>query len=158
MSSRPEPFPGVFPGTIGTSPDLAALVAASDLVCIARVTGVRRLGTVTYLVNGEPAPFERVAASLDVERGLAGSAVEPAEVEMLELDEPSALARLAEGERAALFLVRRGARYALADPVTAAIDLARPHEDVRRVLVEAQESADAEVARIAAALLAELTR
>ncbi len=156
MPNPPEPFPGVFPGTIGVPPDLARLVAASDLVCVARVRGVSKLGTVTYLVNGAPVSFDRVVASLDVERALAGSAAELAEVELLELDEPSALARLAQGERAALFLVRRGDRYVLADPVTASINLERLDEEVRRALIEARGSADAEVARIAAGLFAEL--
>jgi hypothetical protein len=110
-------------------PDVPRLVAASDLVCIGRVRERRELGRVLYLVHGEPMEFQRIAAALDVERAVTGTADEQIEVELLGLDEPSGLARLEEGRRALLFLIRRDERYALADLVTGVVDLDRPGAD-----------------------------
>jgi hypothetical protein len=129
MPDQPEPFPGVFPGTLGVAPDAPRLATASDLVCVGRVRECRELGRVTYLVNGEPTEFRRIAAVVDVERSVLGTPDERIEVEVLGLNEPSGLARLEEGERALLFLVRRGDRYALTDLVTGAVDLDGPGAD-----------------------------
>jgi uncharacterized protein YfaS (alpha-2-macroglobulin family) len=129
VADQPEPFPGVFPGTIGAPPDVPAFVTASDLVCVARVRERREQGRVLHLVNGEPVEFRRISATVDVERAVEGTADEQMEVELLELDEPSGLARLEEGARVLLFLVRRDERYTLTDLVTGAVDLGRPGAD-----------------------------
>jgi hypothetical protein len=73
--------------------------------------------------------FQRIAAAVDVERAVTGTADEQIEVESLGLDEPSGLARLEEGHRVLLFLIRRDERYALTDLVTGVVDLDRPGAD-----------------------------
>jgi hypothetical protein len=133
-------------------------LVAADLVCRGRVARVAVEGEETYLIGSEPTVFRRVRATVEVERAYKGSSAPEVEVELLQLDLPSGLARLEEGEVAVLFLERRDGRYALADPVTAKIRVEGVDEATRRALAEAREGSDADAARVAREILADLER
>jgi hypothetical protein len=156
---QPERFPGDFPGTIKVPPSLPRLVAAADLVCLGRVVGLHEEGEAEYLVGETARRFRRMAASVAVERVYAGDVRPgPIDVELLVPELPSALARLDEGERAVLFLERRGAHHRLVDVSTAKIPAERTDEQALRALAEARDGPDEAVARIAGAILADLER
>lgn len=157
MAEQPEQFPGDFPGTIGVPPDVPRLVAASDVVCLGRVMGLSEEGEARYLIGSEEYAFERVVASVRVERTFKGPPeLDTIEVAFLRLDLPTGLIRLEEGQRRVLFLRRDGDRYRLADAGTGTLDPSAPTGDVRQALEDAREAGEDDVARIAEGVLAEV--
>lgn len=157
MSRSVEPFPGVFPGSIWTPPDVIALTEVADLVCRGRVVRVVEEEQTTYLVGTEEVEFRRRVATVHVDHAYkpAGKAdgVE-VEVELLVPDAPSAVADLREGEDVVLFLKRRESRYALADMITAKIDAGSPagspgspRDAIEQAIREAADAPGGEVAR-----------
>lgn len=154
MSDQPAVFPGTYPGTITSPPDIAGLLAAADLTCVGSVTAVLDEGPVTYVVWSEPLAFSRQTAEVAVERTFSGSAGEdPVRVRFLVPDAVSTMTVLTRGERVALFLRRRGDGYELVDETTSKIDLTAPARGVVAALDEARRSSDPEVAAVAAGLL-----
>lgn len=165
----PEPFPGVYPGTISTTPDVAALVKAADLVALGTVGAVRDEGEVVYRVGTTDVGFRRRVAALQVERALKGAAGAGGlvEVEFLQPEVPSSMTRLHEGEAVVLFLKRRGPRHALVDLVTSAIEprrlretfghgAASPRSDLVQALQEAMRDPAPDVSVVANAILEQL--
>jgi hypothetical protein len=116
------PFPGTYPGTIVTEPDLARLAALADLVCLVHVIGVSAEARVKYLVHGEEVEFSRLVAVAGIDRVFkGGSPGHRIDVELLQADTPTGLLRLEEGEASILFLSRRGERYVPVDYATAKV-------------------------------------
>ena len=155
MSRRVEPFPGVFPGSIWTPPDVVALTGAADLVCRGRVARVVEEERTTYLVGAEEVEFRRRVATVHVDHAYkpAGTGGD-VEVELLVPDAPSAVADLREGEDVVLFLQRHGSRYALADVTTGKIDAGSPagrpgspRDAIEQAIREAAGAPGGEVAR-----------
>jgi hypothetical protein len=119
---RAAPFPGTFPGSIATEPDLSRLTALADFILLVHVIQVSQEARIRYLVHGEEVEFSRLVAVAEIDRVLKGASPgSRIEVEFLQSDAPTSLLRLDPGEDGILFLNRRGERYVPVNYVTAKV-------------------------------------
>jgi len=155
-----ESYPGNYPGTITSAPDVVRLAPASNLVCRARVKGIDADGDVVYTVRGQALTFHRKLASARVERTYSGTveAGSPIRIEFLEPDVSAALTTLREGEDAVLFLIGSDDRYRLTDFGSSKIPLDDPAAlaSIRPVLTVAASSGDVLVQNVARAIATDL--
>jgi hypothetical protein len=126
LSEEIENFPGVFPGTIKESLDLAALVQTADVVVQGKVIQTSEAERIQYLVWDKPAWFSPTVALFEVEQSYKGS-VETGriEIDFLQADLPSSLEGLKKGERVVVFLKKKDTRYEFASLTTSKTSVTR---------------------------------